>query len=198
MEEVICFKHEKILNEKELPKGVEKGFQSETAVFYIVKQINLLSPKVLEDDDADMQAEYKRVEQQMAKITQALLSMGLTVISLSDYKIAENKVKEGKNNSFLDNLTENERVVYEKTRNFITEYDIRNPSQKHFITSLRSKIAQGENINEEALNQYATKMNKNLDDLFDFGQQSAICDFIAVLQTELEKNKPTKKKKSLK
>lgn len=180
--------------ELELPNGVTFGFEYNEKMYFIMNQVSLLSSKVLEDDDADLEEEYKRVSSQMRNTSKSLELIGFKSISLIDYKSAEQEMKTSKQNNFMSGFSDTEKIVYDETRNFMKEYDITLPVQRHFLSSLRTVISQGDFINELYLEVHAQNSKKDLEDIFDSGMQSVVCDFISELQKKLISH-PTKSKK---
>jgi hypothetical protein len=192
-EQVKCFKTEEDTTEMNLPNGVTFSFEYEGNDYLILKQIDLLSSKALEEDDADIEDEYKRVAKQMENISKTLEKQGFISISLEEFKEVEQKNKKSKQNSFMSSFTEDEKFVYDETQKFFKEYDI-GPIQRNFLSGLRKEIANGEAINELYLEVHAESMNKKLEKIFDFGTQSVVCDFIATTQKNLIDSKKSKKK----
>lgn len=195
-EQVKCFKTEEDTTDMDLPNGVTFSFEYEGNDYLILKQIDLLSSKALEEDDADIDEEYKRVAKQMDNITKTLEEQGFKLITLEEFKEIEQKNKQSKQSSFMSSFTEDEKFVYNETQKFFKEYDI-GPIQRNFLSSLRSEIAVGEAINELYLEVHAEGMNKKLEKILDFGTQSLVCDFIATTQKNLMENKKNKKKLSM-
>lgn len=176
----------------EKQQNITENFNFNNNSFYVLNAMHFVSPQILDDDDLD--EEYADANNKVNKIAQFFLQNGLNEISSKEYKENEKQFKENKQKPFLDSFSAEERFVYDKIKTFINEFDFEVTNQKSFLTSLRSVIIKDEPISVYSLEAQAERTKKNLDDIFDVGQQSLIVDFATKLQQEVKNNKNIKQK----
>lgn len=184
--EIIYFKTQANVENKDMPHGVLLNFTINNMSFYSIKQIDFISKNMLEDEDIDLKNALKDALVKMEKISASLTSKGFESVSYIDYKIAEKEMQSSQQNSFVNNLSMEEKYVYNKTKEFADEYDLSLPGQKQFLSSLRNLIVKGDNINELYLEEHGLKFKKDVNKIFDCGVQGMICDFIVKTQQELQ------------
>lgn len=162
--------------------------------FFMLNAVNYLSSEAMDDDDSDLKKEYQLANERVNKLSQIMLDLGLTEITSKEYKTAEKDFKESKQKTFLDNFTPEEKYVYNRIKEFINECDFESSSQKSFLNTLRNTILKSEEISIYTLEEQAMKSKKNIDELFDVGQQSFICEFAEKVQSEVKENFTNKTK----
>lgn len=161
--------------------------------YYVLDSVNFVSSKVMEDDDGDLDKEYAKAKDKVQKIANVLLGAGVVEITAKEYKTAEKVYKESLQKTFLDNFTAEERFAYDKTKEFINSYGFETGSQKSFLTSLRPLIVNQQEVTVYTLDEIAQKGKKELDNIFDVGQQEMVVDFVTDLQAQV-KNFAAKRK----
>lgn len=180
-------KIEKIkLDDLSLPNNVVSAFVGEDFEYFFIKADSFLSSALLEDEDADLDEEYKKILPKLEGQALKLQELGFTIISFDEFKDAKQEVKDKKEKSYLSNLTEEEQFVHEKIKKFLEEYDVRTVSQKTFIISLRGDIINGETFTDYFLEDKAERKKINLDELFDVSFQMVIADFANSVSEELK------------
>lgn len=177
---------EKVSSKLEFQEDLYANFINGEEKYYMLNAVNYLSSEAINDDDSDLKQEYKIANDRVNNLSMILIDLGLTEISAKDYKNAEKDFKDIKQKSFLDNFSPEEKYVYNKIKEFINESDFELSSQKSFLNALRNTILKGEEITAYTLEEQAIKSKKNIDELFDVGQQSLICEFTLKIQTGLK------------
>lgn len=173
---------------------IQSMFDMNGEYYYMLNSISFVSSQEL--DDEDLEDEYYSANEKVNKISKFLLDIGLGEISSKDYKAAEKDFKDSKNKTFLSNFSPEEKFVYDEIKKFINNSDFELGSQKSFVTSLRSLILKDDEVSMYSIDDFAQRTKKNLDDIFDVGQQSLISDFAAELQKRVkEEFKPKQKMK---
>jgi hypothetical protein len=190
------FKIEQKNKLENVPADLNYGFSNDTYLFYNMPQSVLFPVDIVEDNELDieednesnleLESELKVVKQKMEILAQSLVKNGYILISSEEYKNEEQKVKDDKKKYLTKDLSPQEKFVYEKTKEFLEEYDIIKPPQKQFMVSLRPCIANGTLISELYLEMHAEDLKKDINKIFTYGEQSAICYFAKKVQLELE------------
>lgn len=173
---------------------IQASFDINGQHHYVLNSISFVSSEQL--DDEELEEEYYRANDKVNKLSKFLLDIGLEEISFKDYKAGEKDFKDSKNKSFLSNFTPEEKFVYDEIKQFINNSDFELGSQKSFVTSLRTLILKEDTISMYSIDDFAQRSKKNLDDIFDVGQQSLISDFATELQKKVQEEfKPKQKMK---
>lgn len=168
------------------------SMQDNVTHYYALNAMHYVSSQIL--DDEDLQDEYLEANDKVNKLSEFLLNIGLTEISSKEYKDIEKKLKETKQKPFLDNFSPEEKFVYNETKKYIEDYDFESSSQKSFLTSLRNLIVSDELITMYTIDEHAQKGKKDLDNIFDIGQQAMIAEFASDLQHRLKQQFKVKSK----
>lgn len=176
----------------EKKQDISENFSINSKSYYSLNAMHFVSTNILDDDD--LEEEYTDANNKADKIATFFLQTGLIEITSKEYKENEKNFKDIKQKPFLENFTHEERFVYEKIKTFINDFDFEATNQKSFLTSLRSVILKEDPISVYTLEFQAERTKKNLDDIFDVGQQSLIVDFASKLQEEVKSNKNVKQK----
>jgi DNA-binding transcriptional regulator YhcF (GntR family) len=139
-------------------------------------------------------SEELEIKNKVNHMAQFFMTNGLAEIALKEYKTAEKTYKENKQKGFLENFSAEELFVYNQTKEFINNYGFETGSQKSFLTALRNLILGEEIITSLTLDDYAHRTKKDLDKIFDVGQQGMVSDFAQELQKKVKEQFANKKK----
>lgn len=186
-----------ILNLKK--QGVNENFINESKSFYTISSIKFVKAENLDEpsEDQDWEINDDNEEKELKKLADMYTKYGLIEITHEEYKRNEKIAKENNEKPYLSNFSIEEKFIYNKTKEFIDEYDLKTTEQISFLMSLRKLVVEKEDFSMFLLDDIASRKNKNIDDIFTSGHQSMIVDYfngiLAILNKETEKKeKPFK------
>lgn len=173
---------------KTIEINVKENFILNNNYYYLVPLINEINPEN-EDDSDELEINTLETDEnyQENKIIEFFKVNKIKEITQEDFKTAE-KESNIKNKDFINKFTQEEKFIFEKTQDLIENMDFKKHNQINFLNALRKEIVNNkEDFNTYLLEDIAAKKNKEINSIFDTGQQEIICDYFNEVKKSLNK-----------